>query len=120
MLGLLVEPPLNLDIHFNTELSLRSSAVRVDHFSSKEEICQTKLYLCHFALNTSLVPFHFFQPKNGTKFSFNVILYKLNSYTPTYTIQFYKNVPQILSVLSKLLYLRSSVKVRQITATEMS
>ena len=35
------------------------SAVAVDHFSRKEEMCQTKLYLCHSALNTSLVPFHF-------------------------------------------------------------
>ena len=25
------------------------------HFSCTEEICQTKLYLCHLALNTSLV-----------------------------------------------------------------
>ena len=121
LVGLLVTSVVSIFISTLTVLFLNSSAVPVDHFSSKEEICQTKLYLCHFALNTSLVPFHFFRPKTWRKFSFNVILYKL--YTKPISIQIFLNI--ILVEIYQLflnfsISVVSSVKVRQITATEMS
>lgn len=113
LVGLLVTSVVSIFISTLTVLFLNSSAVPVDHFSSKEEICQTKLYLCHFALNTSLVPFHFFRPKTWRKFSFNVILYKL--YTKP-SIQIFLNIKYLggnISVVLKLLYLRSELSQSQ-------